>query len=253
MALVCIGAAGAQDARDETAPAGPIPTVSDMSALVNRIQDESPDVMATPIKVLLLVTLLSLLPAMLILTTSFTRIVIVLAFVRRALTTRNIPPGTVVVGLSMFLSLFVMAPTLGEINTRAIQPYLAGGLDAQQAVDEGVEPLREFMFAQTSEADLALFVSMSGIQQPQTRADVPTYVLIPAFVISELKTAFELGFILFLPFLVVDLIVASVLLSMGMMMLPPVIVSAPLKILLFVLVDGWHLIAQSLVFSFGGG
>jgi flagellar biosynthetic protein FliP len=231
----------------------PMPTLSEMSGLLQRIDEESPETMAKPIKILLLLTLLSIVPAVLMLTTAFTRIVIVLAFIRRALTTRNIPPNQVVVGLALFLSLFVMAPTMRKINARGIQPYLRGELSADQAVSEGVQPLREFMFGQTRESDLALFMGMSGLEQPETEEDVPTYVLIPSFIISELRRAFELGFVLFLPFLVVDLVVASVLLSMGMIMLPPVMISAPLKILLFVLVDGWRLISESLVFSFGGG
>jgi flagellar biosynthetic protein FliP len=232
--------------------AGPMPRLTEMTQLVRRIDSESPDTLATPIKVLLLLTLLSVIPSVLMLTTSFTRIVIVLAFIRRALTTRNIPPSQVVVGLALFLSLFVMAPTLGKIHTQAVQPYLAGSMGVEEAIAAGVQPLRDFMFGQTGEGELTLFVQMSGVEEPATPEDVPTYVLIPAFVISELKTAFELGFVLFLPFLVVDLVVASVLLSMGMIMLPPVMISAPLKILLFVLVDGWRLITESLVFSFGG-
>ncbi|MFO8008632.1 MAG: flagellar type III secretion system pore protein FliP [Candidatus Brocadiia bacterium] len=224
-----------------------------MSSLLNRIDGESEQVLAKPIKILLLITMLSIVPAVLMLTTSFTRIVIVLAFIRRALTTRSIPPNQVIIGLALFLSLFVMAPTLGRINARAMKPYLAGEMTAETALQEGAEPLREFMFGQTREADLKLFVGMSGMPRPEVEADVPTYVLIPAFVISELRRAFELGFVLFLPFLIVDLVVASVLLSMGMIMLPPVMISAPLKILLFVLVDGWRLICESLVFSFGGG
>ena len=233
-------------------PESTMPTLSDMSELVKRIDEESPETLAKPIKILLLLTLLGILPAVLVLTTSFTRIVIVLAFIRQALTTRSVPPAQVVVGLALFLSFFVMAPTLKEINGRAVQPYLNRSIDAEEAIHEGVEPLREFMFSQTDEDDLMLFVAMSGMERPESRADVPTHVLIPAFVIGELKRAFELGFVLFLPFLVIDLIVASVLLSMGMMMLPPVMISAPLKILLFVLVDGWHLIAESLMLSFGG-
>ncbi|MFO7956045.1 MAG: flagellar type III secretion system pore protein FliP [Candidatus Brocadiia bacterium] len=230
----------------------PMPRLSEMSSLVQRIDQESTDTLATPIKILLLVTLLSLVPAMLMLTTAFTRIVIVLGFIRRALTTRNIPPNQVIVGLALFLSLFVMAPTMGEINSAALQPYLQGSIGAQQAIDEGIVPLRKFMFNQTGDSELSLFLGMAGVGEVETRDDVPTHVLVPSFVISELKRAFELGFLLYLPFLVVDLVVASVLLSMGMIMLPPVMISAPLKILLFVLVDGWRLIAESLVISFGG-
>lgn len=243
---LCAASASADSPQDS------MPTLSQMSSLVQRIEGESSDAIATPIKILLILTLLSIVPAMLMLTTSFTRIVIVLAFIRRALTTRNIPPNQVVVGLALFLSLFVMAPTLQAINARSIQPYLGGSIGAEEAIEEGVEPLREFMFGQTRESDLSFFLDMGGIQEPETKADVPTYVLIPAFVIGELTRAFELGFVLFLPFLMVDLVVASVLLSMGMIMLPPVMISAPLKILLFVLVDGWRLVAESLVFSFGG-
>jgi flagellar biosynthetic protein FliP len=229
-----------------------VPTLTDLSQLVERVDQESPDTLAKPVRILLLVTVLSVIPAGLMMTTAFTRIVIVLSFIRRALTTRSIPPNQVVVGLSLFLSFFVMAPTLRQMNARGIQPYLRGSIGAQEAMREGMEPLRDFMFGQANETDLELFINMSGIQTPETRADVPTYVLIPAFVISELKRAFELGFVLFLPFLVVDLVVAAVLLSMGMIMLPPVMISAPLKILLFVLVDGWRLITESLIFSFGG-
>jgi flagellar biosynthetic protein FliP len=246
--LALLWAAAPAHAQD----AEPMPSLSDVSRLVQRVDEESPDTMAKPIKIVLLLTLLSVVPAVLILATSFTRIVIVLAFIRRALTTRNIPPAQVVVGLALFLSLFIMAPTLGKINARAIQPYLRKSITAEEAFDEGVKPLREFMFSQTAEEDLLLLVSISGIATPEEPDDVPTHVLIPSFVIGELKRAFELGFILYLPFLVIDLIVASVLLSMGMMMLPPVMVSAPLKILLFVLVDGWHLITESLMLSFGG-
>lgn len=246
-ALVALASAGA--AADE--PADGVPTLSDISQLARRVQDESPDTMATPVKIVLLVTLLSLLPGVLMLTTAFTRIAIVLSFIRRALSSNNVPPNQVVIGLAFFLTVFVMAPVFSRINTAAIQPYLRGSMDVQEALAAGQGPLRDFMLAQTGEGELVLFVEMSGIDTPGTPADVPTYVLIPAFVISELKTAFELGFVLFLPFLVVDLVVASVLLSMGMMMLPPVMISAPLKILLFVLVDGWRLVTESLVYSFG--
>ena len=257
--LLWCGALGAQEQPSPLPAGGPtqqarpdMPNLSDMSNLINRIDRETPDTLATPIKIVLLITLVSVLPGLLLLTTSFTRIVIVLAFIRSALSTRSIPPSPVVIGLALFLSFFVMAPTLGEINVRAIRPYSSGEIGAQQAMEEGIKPLRAFMFGQVPDKDLELFISMSAIPTPNTQDDVPTYVLIPAFVIGELKKSFELGFLLFLPFLVVDLIVASVLLSMGMIMLPPVMVSAPLKILLFVLVDGWHLVAQSLIFSFGG-
>ena len=231
---------------------GEMPSLSDMSALVNRIQGEPSSALATPIKIVLLLTLLSVIPSILMLTTAFTRIIIVLSFIRTALSTRSIPPNQVLVGLALFLTFFVMAPTIRKINTVAIQPYTRGSINAQEAIEKGIGPMREFMFSQTDESDLQVFVTLSGIEKPQTRDNVPTYVLIPSFTISELKRSFELGFVLFLPFLVVDLVVASVLLSMGMIMVPPVMISAPLKILLFVLVDGWHLIAESLTLSFGG-
>jgi len=243
---------GVAPAAPSTPPGGELPSLTDMSRMVQRMQGESPDALASPIKVLLLLTLLSIIPAVLILTTAFTRIVIVLSFIRNALTTRSVPPSQVIVGLSLFLTLFVMSPTLKAVNRVGIQPYLAGHLDAQQAIEAGAGPLREFMFSQTSDHDLAVFIGMSGMAAPETRADIPTHVLIPAFVIGELKKAFELGFVLFLPFLMIDLIVGSLLLSMGMIMLPPVMISAPLKVLLFVLVDGWHLVTESLMLSFGG-
>lgn len=247
-ALLVLSNAAVRAAEDRPS----MPTITEVAELTNRVQEESPETLATPVKIVLLMTLLSVLPAFVILTTSFTRIVIVLAFIRRALTTRNIPPAPVTIGLAIFLSFFVMAPTMEQINAKAIQPYLEGEMVALDAVEAGLGPLRNFMFRQTTEDELTLFLSMSKVQPPEERSDVPTHVLIPAFVISELKKAFQLGFVLFLPFLVLDLIVASVLLSMGMMMLPPIIVSAPLKILLFVLVDGWRLVSESLVFSFGG-
>ncbi len=206
-----------------------MPSLSDVSSLADRIQGDSSGALAGPMKIVILLTLLSVVPSVLMLTTAFTRIVIVLAFIRTALSTRSIPPNQVILGLALFLTLFVMAPTMRKVNTVAIQPYIHGSLSAQQAIEQGFGPLREFMFSQTDESDMEVFVSLSGIEKPQTREDVPTYVLIPSFTISELKRAFELGFVLFLPFLVVDLIVASVLLSMGMIMVPPVMISAPLE------------------------
>ena len=230
-----------------------MPSLSDVARLTSRLDEDSDGALATPLRIVLLLTLMSIIPALLMLTTSFTRIVIVLAFVRRALTTRAIPPNQVVVGLALFLSLFVMAPTLQAINSQAVQPYLSGSISDEEALARAALPMRAFMLRQTGREELALFVHMSGSAEPESPSDIATHVLIPAFVISELKTAFQLGFVLFLPFLVVDLVVASVLLSMGMIMLPPMMISAPLKILLFVLVDGWRLIMESLVLSFGGG
>lgn len=203
------------------------------------------------IRILILMTVLSLAPAILIMMTSFTRIVVVLSFLRQALGTQQMPPNQLIVGLSLFLSFFVMAPTWKTINSTALEPYLAEKINQQDAFKNAEQPLRKFMFAQTREKDLELFMSLSKEAKPQTRDDVPTYVLIPAFVISELKTAFQIGFMLYLPFLVLDMVVASVLMAMGMMMLPPVVISLPFKLLLFVLVDGWELVAGSLIKSFG--
>jgi len=205
---------------------------------------------STSLQLLLLLTVLSLAPAILVLMTSFTRIVIVLSFVRNALGTQMLPPNQVVIGLALFLTFFVMAPTWNEINTNAIQPYMQEQITQAEAIKQAEIPLREFMFKQTREKDLELFVGLARMERPQTYGDIPTYVLIPAFVISELKTAFQMGFAIFIPFLVIDMVVASVLMSMGMMMLPPMMVSLPFKILLFVLVDGWHLVVESLVRSF---
>jgi len=202
------------------------------------------------VQLFLLVTVLSLAPAILVLMTSFTRIVVVLSFVRNALGTQQLPPTQVVIGLSLFLTFFVMMPTFTELNTSALQPYLKNEISKEQALANAEKPLREFMFKQTREKDLELFVSLSQTERPRTYGDIPTHVLIPAFVISELKTAFQMGFAIFIPFMIIDMIVASTLMSMGMMMLPPMMISLPFKILLFVLVDGWNLVVQSLVLSF---
>ena len=202
------------------------------------------------LQILLLVGGISILPAILFTVTGFTRILIVLGFIRNALGTQNIPPNQVLVGIALFLTLFVMAPTIGAIKKDAYDPLVHHQITTAQAVQRGQEPLRQFMFKQTRNQDLSLFVSMAKIKTPQTRAQVPSYVLIPAFILSELKTAFQIGFLIFLPFLLIDLIVSSTLMSMGMMMLPPSFVSLPFKILLFVLVDGWDLVVHSLVASF---
>jgi flagellar biosynthetic protein FliP len=203
------------------------------------------------VQILLLVGGLTLIPALLFTVTGFTRILIVLGFIRTAIGTPTAPPNQVLVGIALFLTLFVMAPTFNTIKDTAWDPLQAKKIDTQQAIDRAQEPLREFMFRQTREGDLALFVRLSKTsEQPRTRRDIPTTVLIPAFIVSELKTAFQIGFLIFLPFLVIDLIVASTLMSMGMIMLPPVFISLPFKLLLFVLVDGWGLVTESLVKSF---
>ena len=205
---------------------------------------------STSLQILLLMTVLSTAPAILMLMTSFTRIIIVLSFVRNALGTQQLPPNQVLVGLALFLTFFVMAPTFNQINTNAVQPYMKNQINQTEALKQAEEPLRTFMFRQTREKDLALFVGLSKMERPKTYRDVPTYVLIPAFVISELKTSFQMGFAIFIPFIVIDMIVSSTLMSIGMMMLPPMMISLPFKLLLFVLVDGWHLVVQSLVTSF---
>jgi flagellar biosynthetic protein FliP len=182
--------------------------------------------------------------------TSFTRTIIVLSLIRNALGIPQLPPNQVLVGLALFLTFFVMSPTINAINKDALQPYMQGEIDQGTAADRAIQPLRDFMFRQTNQNDLALFVYLAKEPPPATPADVPTYVLIPAFIVSELKIAFEMGFIVFIPFLIIDLVVSSTLMSMGMMMLPPVVISLPFKLLLFVLVDGWTLIVRSLVLSF---
>ncbi|WP_027338704.1 flagellar type III secretion system pore protein FliP [Halonatronum saccharophilum] len=204
----------------------------------------------TSLRILILLTVLSLAPAILILLTSFTRIAIVLSMIRRALATQTMPPNQVLIGLSIFLTIYIMSPVWGEINQEALQPYLNEEIGQEDAIDRGVEPLREFMFRHTREKDIALFINMSEGDRPNSREDIATYILIPAFVLSELKTAFQIGFIIFIPFIVIDMIVASTLMAMGMMMLPPVMISLPFKILLFVLVDGWYLVIKSLVETF---
>jgi flagellar biosynthetic protein FliP len=202
------------------------------------------------VQILLLVGGLALLPAVLFSVTGFTRILIVLGFIRSGLGTPTAPPNQVLVGIALFLTLFVMTPTIQAVKHEAIDPLSHNQISQAQALKRAEEPMREFMFKQTRTKDLALMVKLAKMPRPKTRADVPTTVLVPAFIISELKTAFQIGFLIFLPFLVIDLIVSSTLMSMGMMMLPPVFISLPFKILLFVLVDGWELVTGSLVRSF---
>ncbi|WP_026893838.1 flagellar type III secretion system pore protein FliP [Clostridiisalibacter paucivorans] len=207
---------------------------------------------ATSIQLLILLTVLTFVPAILIMMTSFTRIIIVLSFIRNALSTQQTPPNQVLIGLALFLTFFTMAPVATEINHDAIKPYINEEISQTEAIEKGMEPLREFMYRQTRTKDLALFVSVSEIDIDENfdLDDVPTKVLVPAFMISELKTAFQMGFVLFIPFLVIDMVVASTLMSMGMMMLPPVMISLPFKILLFIMVDGWNLIIKSIITGF---
>jgi flagellar biosynthetic protein FliP len=211
---------------------------------------EQPQEVAQSLQILLLLTILSLAPAILIMLTSFTRIIVVLSFVRSALGIQQMPPNQILIGLALFLTMFVMAPTWQTINNDAVEPYLDGKITQAEFLKTGMEPVRNFIFRQTREKDLALFVNLSQIPRPETYSDIPNHVIIPAFIISELKTAFQIGFIIFVPFLVIDMVVSSSLMSMGMMMLPPMMISLPFKILLFVMVDGWNLLVRSLVLSF---
>jgi len=210
----------------------------------------NPGEVSTALQVLFLITVLALAPSILIMTTSFIRIIIVLSFLRRALGTQTLPPDQLMVGLALFMTLFVMMPVLTEINDKALQPYLAEEIQFREAVDVAIKPMRNFMLRQVTEKDVALFVRISRMPPPRTVDDLPLEVIIPAFITSELKTGFIIGFILFIPFLVIDMVVASVLLSMGMMMLPPTMIAMPFKIILFVMVDGWHLLVRQLIISF---
>ncbi|HIQ36988.1 MAG TPA: flagellar biosynthesis protein FliP [Desulfocapsa sulfexigens] len=213
---------------------------------------ENPEQVSTGLQILFLLTILSIAPAILLMTTCFTRIVIVLGFVRMAMGTQNMPPTQIIIGLSLFLSFFIMAPTINRINDDALQPYLAEEINQQDALSKAVEPMRDFMFSQVMESELAMLSDITMNNEPYDKNDIPTMTLIPAFMLSELKRAFQMGFMIYVPFLVIDMIVASILMSMGMMMLPPVIISMPFKLLLFVLVDGWALVAGSLIKSFQG-
>lgn len=211
---------------------------------------DSPQQVSGALQVLFLLTILSIAPAIILMTTCFTRIVIVLGFVRQAMGTQNMPPTQVLVGLALFLTLFVMSPVISTINREALQPYLDETITQEQAFTAALEPMRRFMFSQVDEAELMLLADITLEEEPLNETDIPTMTLIPAFMLSELKKAFQMGFMIYLPFLVIDMIVASILMSMGMMMLPPVIISMPFKLLLFVLVDGWSLVVGSLLKSF---
>lgn len=216
---------------------------------LDMINDE-PTSVATTIRMLILLTVLSLAPSLLILMTSFTRIIIVLSFVRTGLATQQTPPNQVLIGLALFMTFFIMAPILSEVNSEALTPFMDGELTQEEAFERAATPIKEFMTKHTREKDLALFMGYAGHDKPESIDDIPLTALVPAFVISELKTAFQMGFMIFVPFLVIDMVVASVLMSMGMMMLPPVMISLPFKILLFVMVDGWYLVVRSLLISF---
>lgn len=211
---------------------------------------KEPGEISVALQILILLTILSLAPAILIMMTSFTRLIVVFSLLRHALSTQQMPPNQILIGLALFLTMFIMSPVWSEINEKALIPYKEKRITQEQAFEAGLKPLRQFMAKQTREKDLALFVNMAKIPRPQRWEDVPTTVLIPAFMISELKTAFQIGCILYLPFLIIDFVISSIILSMGMIMLPPVMISLPFKILLFVLVDGWNLLVGSLIKSF---
>ena len=210
----------------------------------------TPQDFSNGLQILIWLTILTLAPSILIMTTCFVRLVVVLALTRQALGAGSLPPNQVLTSLALILTFFIMAPTFNEINEKALQPYMNNQITQQVALDRGIQPIRNFMFKQTHEKELALFVRMSKIEKPKTRDDVPTYILLPAFILSELKTAFTIGFVVYLPFLVIDIVVSSVLVSMGMMFLPPSMVALPFKLIMFVMVDGWYLVVKSLVESF---
>jgi len=233
------------NATASAAPLIPIPSINVGVEAANKPED-----VALSLQILFTLTILTLAPSILIMMTSFTRIIVVLSFLRSALGTQQMPPNQVLVGLALFLTFFTMSPYITQVTNNAMQPYLAGSMTQEAAMTEAMKPMREFMFKQTRENDLALFVNLSELPRPNSQEDIPSTTLIPAFVISELKTAFQIGFLIYIPFIVIDMVVASTLMSMGMMMLPPVMISLPFKILLFILVDGWHLIIRSLVASF---
>jgi flagellar biosynthetic protein FliP len=234
------------------APANGVPSIGDLMTVIDKAtagSEQSKD-WSTPMKLVIIFTGLAILPTLLVMMTSFTRIVIVLSFVRRALTTQTIPPTIAIIGLGLFLTLFTMAPTFAKINTNAIQPYLADEITFQDAGVKASDCIKEFMLRQCRQSDLTLFVQMAKIEPPRSLMEIDMHVVIPAFIISEFRTAFEIGCLLFIPFLLVDMVVASVLLSAGMMMLPPVMISLPFKLILFILVDGWGLLAKSLSLGF---
>jgi flagellar biosynthetic protein FliP len=242
--LVCL--AGLVFATTVMAEPLSVPTVSIGLGKVSKPGDVS-----TTLQIFLMITILSVAPGLLIMTTSFTRVVVVLSFLRSAIGTQQAPSNQIVISLALFLTFYIMSPVWQQINTQAFQPYKAGQITQELALEKAVFPIRKFMLSQVREKDLALFLSLSKMPRPKNANDIPTLTIIPAFMISELQTAFQIGFLIYIPFLVVDMVVASVLMSMGMMMLPPVMISLPFKILLFILVDGWALVIGSIVKSFG--
>jgi flagellar biosynthetic protein FliP len=237
---------------EETVPTAGVPSIADLMTVIDKATNNEAEEKnwSTPVKLVIIFSVLAILPSLLVMTTSFTRIVIVLAFVRRALTTQTIPPTIAIIGLALFLTLYTMAPTFAKVNTSSIQPYLADEIDLQTAAAKGSYCIKEFMLRQCRESDLALFVRMAKVEPPASPMDIGMHIVIPAFIISEFRTAFEIGCLLFIPFLLIDMVIASVLLSAGMMMLPPMMISLPFKLILFILVDGWGLLARSLSLGF---
>lgn len=221
-----------------------------MNEFISIFSESDPTNVSTSIKLLIVMTVLTLAPSILILMTSFARIVIVLSFTRTALATQQMPPNQVIIGLALFLTFFIMAPTFQEVNNQALQPLFDGEIGLEEAYEKASTPFKEFMSKHTRQKDLELFLEYNQAERPTTIEDIPLTMLVPAFALSEIKTAFQMGFMIFIPFLVIDMVVASTLMSMGMMMLPPVMISLPFKILLFVLVDGWYLVMKSLLQSF---
>lgn len=228
-----------------TSPTLPIPNIN-----IGLGQTNNPQQVVGALQVLLLLTVLTLAPTLLVMMTAFTRIIVVLSFVRTAMGTQQTPPNQVLVGLALLLTFFVMSPVIHQINNDAVQPYLQKKISQPVALDRAAQPLRAFMFKQTREKDIQLFYSISKEARPTAQKDVPTYLLVPAFVLSELKTAFQIGFAIYIPFIIIDMVTAAILLSMGMMMIPPIIISLPFKVLIFILVDGWDLVVSALFQSF---
>jgi len=254
------GGVGAMQPADITTPAAPraatkaaaVPSIGELMTLIDKVtstETKGRD-WSTPVKLVVIFTGLAILPSLLVMMTSFTRIVIVLSFVRRALTTQTIPPTIAIIGLALFLTLYTMAPTFGQINQASVQPYLSDQIDFATAVKQASDCIKAFMLRQSREADLALFVQMAKIERPASPMGLGMHIVVPAFIISEFRTAFEIGCLLFIPFLLIDMVIASVLLSAGMMLLPPVMISLPFKLILFILLDGWGLLARSLSLGF---
>ncbi len=233
-------------------PNNSLPSISDLKIVIDKSINAEGDGKdwSTPVKLVIIFSGLAILPSLLVMMTSFTRIVIVLSFVRRALTTQTIPPTIAIIGLALFLTLYTMAPTFSKINTEAVRPYVAEQIDFQTASNRAISRIKEFMLRQCRQADLALFVKMAKIQPPANAMDLEMHIVTPAFIISEFRTSFEIGCLLFIPFLLIDMVIAGILLSAGMMMLPPAMISLPFKLILFILIDGWGLLAKSLSLSF---